>query len=291
MKITKLILIILTLSLLLCACNQAGKNPDTENSSNDNSSSSSSNNNDVDTPTAVNLKTIYNTCTAQDNSTLYFFDRAGIYKMNINTGEVTRIYELKYGHGMILHNKYIYFIDGSKLCRIDVDGGNFIEFEKETEISGYDRISLQKDILSVTIIDSNSEARTIHFDISGDPNVLKKGSFDPILDKTKKMTEITAFLEDKTSLPQNSFSIKNYSDKYIYYIKSGLPMTIQRFNLETNKTEGLATIEIKQSYFDIIDGWIYYWGKDGAMVRTKEDLSKTEVIGIAGSPLKLEDLM
>lgn len=284
MKIIKCIVFTAVMASLLCACNnQAVALP------NNHTSQISS-----DYYGKVNLETIYNSCTAKSGDYIYFFDRIGIYKLNTVSSEVTVLRKLTYGYGMVLHNKYIYFIDSTDLCRINTDGNDFIKFPKADNISAYNHLELHNDTLNAFAVfsDNSSSSNYLSYDIKDDSNSLISSSTDGISsEELDKKRALSSFVEEKTTLSPNLFTVLNYSNKYIYFKELGNPSkNIKRIDINKETVEELKELYTIQSYFDVLDGWLYYWGKDGAMCRTKEDLSKTETIGIAGPPLKLNDI-
>ena len=305
-KLHLLILAVCLIFVLLCSCSSGQNAPESsvKESSTDASALSSDDTSDTASMDNVDLSTIYSTQTFQYKGDIYFYDYHGIYRLDPETSESELIYDDFWcGRGIVVHNDYIYFMNYRRMARTDLNGENYIEFEKGS-FDGYEELHLYGNILAVTVADVNEDrtqvtSRTLFYDIQNDDNVLKESQEQPDLLKIQNKKDELLYtvkdrLYDPTEAPGIYTQIVNCSDRYIYFCKGE---DCGRLNTETNDVEYIDEHEYNffRTQFNIINGWIYYWDYPGdgtvAMARIKEDLSTKEIISTPTRNLSYEELI
>lgn len=167
-------------------------------------------------------------------------------------------------NSIAVHGDYVYYTHGGKLCRIKKDGSEPYTYPGDTIFA---TIYVDGDLLAVTVGEEKGYGYR-HADVTGDPDILnwEDGYGMDIDAMTEPARAALAELDALLSKKQIRYRCPYATEKYFFFKKdSGLAegeSSFKRLDRETGVIEDVPYYSTLNERRRVVDGWMYYHGKD-----------------------------
>ena len=186
-------------------------------------------------------------------------------------------------NGIAVHGDYVYYLGGTKLCRIRKDGTEPYTYAGDQIIHS---IYIDGDMLSVTVQKPEGyfDYSYFHADIATDPDVINwvdgyGMNVDAMTEPARRaLAELDAILRREKIYYRCPYA----TEKYFFFKKdSGVEpgeSNFKRLDRETGVIEDVPYYSTLNERKRVVDGWMYYHGKDATYRFRIEDPSQNEFL-------------